>query len=76
MNGLIPNHVYRDIERKCNEVVCPICGKHHTVKLEHHGDVCVPRFSNDSCVGFKEAVNNLFITELRRFMNDPFPSLR
>lgn len=76
MNGLIPNHVYRDIERKCNEVVCPICGKHHTVKLEHHGDVPSLHFSNDTCEGFKEPVTNLFITEVKRFMSNPFPHLK
>lgn len=76
MNGLIPDHVFRDVERKCNEVVCPVCGKHHAVKLDHQGDVCVPRFPKETCEGFKVAVNNLLNTELRRFMSDPFPLLR
>lgn len=82
MNSLIPNHVIREIERKCDGLACPECGGRHGVRLavsDAPGSplAVIPRFSKDGCCdGFKRKVNALVITELNRFMNDPLPLLR
>lgn len=76
MNSLIPTHVIHDIERKCNDVVCPECGKNHHVDLLCRKGVVSLRFSDDACEGFKEAVNSLVKTEVTRFLIDPLPLIR
>ncbi len=65
------------LEAKCNQLVCCECGKNHSVRLEVPGDVVVPCFADtNTCLGFKEQVNNLIRTEVMRRMTDPFPWLR
>jgi hypothetical protein len=64
------------LEDKCNSMECPVCGRHHRVSLSLRGDVIFPVCEGGVCEGFKEAVNNLLITECRRHLNDPFPYLR
>lgn len=82
MNSLIPNHVIREIERKCNELVCPDCGGRHEVRLSVADApgmpfAVIPSFSKEGCCdGFKRNVNALVSTELTRFMSDPLPLLR
>lgn len=73
---MIPVKLKVSIENKCEAMVCPDCGGHHSVSVEVRGDTVCPRFLDASCEGFKDAVINLLKTEITRWINDPLPCLR
>ena len=72
---MIPNRVLRSIERKCNDMVCPTCGGHHSVSLsEAKGVGAVSRLiSHDACEAFQGAALNLIKEEINRFLVNPLP---
>ena len=77
MMNLLSTYFVSSLEKKCNQLVCPECGKHHEVKLRCVNDAIeVSSLEEDACRGFKEKVNAFIKTEVRRHLNDPFPYLR
>lgn len=77
MMNLLSTYFVSSLEKKCNQLVCPECGKHHEVKLRCVNDAIeVSSLEEDACRGFKEKVNAFVKTEVRRHLNDPLPYLR
>ena len=59
----------QELQDLCNEIQCD-CGKSHMVKLSYDRGVLIPRFSDDTCDGFKEKVMS-FISTNAIFLNMP-----
>lgn len=72
---MIPSHVLRSIEKKCNEVVCPECGGRHEIYLrdEKGSGVIRHSFSADACESFQGAALSLLRSEITSFMVNPIP---
>lgn len=73
---MLPRTFISSLGDKCASVQCPDCGDNHSVNLFVKGLLVSPQFEEETCEGFKDLVNNLVKTEVRRFINDPFPHLR
>lgn len=77
MMNLLSHYFISTLEKKCNQLICPECGKHHLVKLAYSGSVVsTPSFDDEACDGFKEKVNAFVKTEIKRHINNPLPFIR
>lgn len=57
------------LDAKCKNIVCPKCGKHHSVTFSTDDSRTLLRWDfpePGTCEGFKEQVNNLINTEASR----------
>lgn len=74
---MIPRHILRSIERKCNALTCPECGGRHSVSLAEvaASGAFIVSFSQEACDAFQGAARNLANAEMRTFLADPLPLL-
>jgi hypothetical protein len=64
LSPLIPH-----LRELCAQQKCPACGNNHQVTFFVKGLFISPQFEGNTCDGFKDLVNNLVRTEVRRFIN-------